>query len=211
MTNICTITPDRGDRKGIIGFTLSRLTQAYQITVLYEPTSEAIDIVPRIKYGIDVAKRHGCEYAYIIESDDYYPKDYFQQLTFEDYDFIGYSDTIYYNINSRTYQYMEHPERSSLFCTGFKISALDGFNWDSIPEDYKWLDIKLWEYANRTDKKIKLLRNNTCLGIKGHGQGKYAGKGHTMLLKNSDPDLSFLKARVDEEAFKFYGDLMKRV
>jgi hypothetical protein len=179
----------------------------------YKPKSNDVDIVPRIKEGIEQAKQKGYDFVFIVESDDYYSPEYFNILThnLENYDFVGFSDTVYYNIKNRTYNTFDHSEdrRSSLFCTGFRISALERFNWPL--SDYKWLDIRLWEYANRYDKRIKLLRDNPNLGIKGHNQGTVAGKGHTMMLKNMDSSLEYLRSRVDENAFEFYCELMKKI
>lgn len=214
MTPFATITPTRGDRDNLLSFTLKRvLHQAnYQITVLYPPVSDAIDIVPRIKKGIEMAKRNGYDFVFIVEDDDYYPDGFFNSWgELDNLDFVGFSDTIYYNLKNRTYQTFEHDgntgvPRSSLFCTGFRISALENFNWPN--DNWPFLDIRLWEFANRYDKRISLLKGNTALGIKGHGQGKAAGKGHSMLMKHSDNDYSFLKSRVDNEAFEFYTGLI---
>ncbi len=70
--------------------------------------------------------------------------------------------------------------------------------------------MKLLEYALRYQKRVCLLTDNPCLGIKAHGFGKVAGKGHVKVLPNQDNDLSFLKSRVDEEAFMFYSKLMNQ-
>jgi hypothetical protein len=205
-----TITPSRGDRNKLLGFTMARLNAPFKITCIEPPKSDDVDLVPRVKHGIEVAKRNGYEFVFIIEDDDYYPLDYFEHFEdFEQFDFVGYSDTTYYNIRTRTWETFEHSgsnRRSSLFTTGFRISALDRFTWPR--DNYKWLDIKLWEYANRCDKRIRLLQNNPALGIKGHGHGKFAGKGHLTDLDNKDPDLSYLKSRVDDHAFEFYQTLM---
>lgn len=206
MTPYCTITPTRGDRNKLLAFTLSRIP-CYQLVMLEEPKSEAIDIVPRIRHGIERAKAKGYEYVIIMEDDDFYPRDYVTSIDWTDIDFFGYSDTVYYNLKNRTYQTFDHPNRSSLFCTGLRIDALEGFDWPN--DNWPFLDIRLWEFANRTNKRIKLLQNNPALGIKGHGLGKHAGKGHVMLLKYSDNDFSYLKSRVDEEAFKFYSEIIK--
>jgi hypothetical protein len=211
MTNFATITPTRGDRPELLKFVTSRLIDSdvpcYAI-IDYKPKSEEIDLIPRIKKGVEDAKAAGYDFVFIVEDDDFYNKEYFTTYDWQNHDFVGYSDTVYYNIKNKTYQTFEHENRSSLFCTGFRISALDRFDWPR--DDYKWLDVKLWEYANRYNKRIQLLKNNPTLGIK-HGLGKCAGKGHSMLMKNGDGDLSFLKSRIDEEAFKFYTELMKKL
>lgn len=209
--NYCTITPDRGDRPMFFEFCVSQLTKvnskppmnAYLVND--KPTTQDFDLVPRIRAGVEAARKDGFKYAYCFESDDYYPADYFQRMATEDYDFIGYQDTVYYHLKSKTYGTFKHPHRSSLFTTAFKISALDGYVWP--PDNYVFLDVHLWKWANEKKKKIKLLKNNPCLGIK-HGVGKTGGKGHRMTFANKDKNLSFLRSRVDDEAFEFYTKLM---
>lgn len=213
--NYCTITPDRGDRGELFEFCIKQLTKinggypknAYIMNE--RPVSAEIDLVPRVRKGIELAKKDGFEFVFIIESDDYYIKDYFNSFgDLHGVDFVGYNDTVYYNIRTRSYETLTHPGRSSLFCTGFRIDALDRFDWGRIKDNDKFLDVKLWEYCMRYGKSHRLLTDNPCLGIKGHGIGKVAGKGHVKPLPNHDKDLSFLKSRVDEEAFMFYSKLM---
>jgi hypothetical protein len=204
------ITPSRGDRKPLLDFMRSRVPTSYEhIVVDYKPTSEAIDLVPRVKKGIEIARAKGFEYVVIAEDDDFYPEFYFDDIDFTDCDFFGYSTTLYYNLKNRTYQTLEHPGRASLFCTGFKIAALEKFIWP--PDHWKFLDIRLWEYASNGDFRIKLYEDNPSVGIKGHGYGVHAGKGHTMRNKYQDDDLQHLKEFVDEEAFEFYKTLMGRL
>lgn len=207
--NFCIITPTRGDRQKLLDFNLSRIDGLPSIVVNYSPESDSIDLVPRIRKGIQAAKVNGFEFVFIMEDDDYYPTNYFDAFDYVNNDFVGYSDTYYYNLKNRTYQKFDHDGRSSLFCTGFRISALERFNWPN--DDYKFLDIRLWEHAQRTSNKIQLLKNNPALGIKGHGIGRYAGKGHELRMKEIDADLSFLKSRVDYSAWEFYLKLMKGV
>jgi hypothetical protein len=167
------------------------------------PKSSEPDLVPRIKQGIELAKKDGFTHCYIIEDDDFYNVGHLNRAL--DFDFFGYTDSTYYNLRNRTYATFKHPGRSSLFTTAFKISALDGFDW---PSDNKvFLDIALWNFARKTKKKIKLLKNNPCLGIK-HNMGLVGGKGHRMNMRNKDNDLRFLKSRVSEESFEFYKTLM---
>lgn len=208
--SFCTITPTRGDRNELLYFTISRIPAEIQnFTIDFKPKDDIIDIVPRVKEGVELAKKAGYEYAFIVEDDDWYPEYYFSDIEFDGWDFFGYATTNYYNLKNKTYQTFDHPERSSLFCTGFRLSAMDKFNW---PDDrITFLDIRIWEYAIRSGSQIKLLEDNPCLGIKGHGVGKHAGKGHLIRMANVDNDLSYLRDFVDENAFEFYKELMKKV
>lgn len=210
INNFCTITPNRGgERASLLEHCVRQLQrmgcQMNSYIINHPAKSSACDLVPRVKEGIELARRDGFEYVFIVESDDYYPSDYFQHFS-PGYDFYGFDTTVYYNIKNRTFSGVDHHRgRASLFCTGFRIAALDTFNWPS--DDYVFLDIKLWEYANARRKKIQLLSiPNPCLGIK-HGIGKVGGNGHRGQQRNQDRDLSYLKKHVDAESFEFYHNL----
>jgi len=205
---IATLTCNRGkERPKFMDFCLrqvERMKPDYSIVINYEPKSNSADLIPRMKKGIELAKEKGIDIIYVIESDDNYPVNYFDIMSIGDHDFIGFNNTVYYNIFKRTWERTYH-DHSSLFCTAFRISALDKFQWPA--DDYLWLDIALWKYAKQNNKKWKLIEtDNPCIGIK-HGIGKCGGKGHVMNLKNSDADFSWLKRNVDEESYKFYTTL----
>lgn len=174
------------------------------------PKTNNYDIIPRIREGINDAKIGEWDFAFIIENDDYYPDDYIKNILplLDGLDFIGWQNTFYYNIKTRRYSRLEHETHSSLFCTGFRLSALDDFEWP--PDDYPFLDIALWKHAKQSGKNWKLLRtDNPCVGIKGHGMGKMGGKGHRMELMRADPDMKWFRDKLnDEEAFKFYQSIV---
>lgn len=206
---IATLTCDRGDRPQFMKFCEEQVNRFNPeptdiIQVLHPPCSDKVDLISRMKRGIEYAKEIGVETIYVVESDDYYCPNYLEQMPIGHFDFIGYNNTVYYNIKKRTWERTYH-DHSSLFCTAFKVSALDNFVWP--PDDYLWLDIALWKYAKQNNKKWKLIEtDNPCIGIK-HGIGKVGGKGHRMELKNADPELNWLKGKVDSEAFEFYSNL----
>ena len=178
----------------------------------YPPTSNSIDIVPRIQKGIEMAKMDGCEMVFILESDDFYPANYFESFgNLDQYDFVGSEVTLYYNIRNNTYQRFDHKDRSSLFTTGFRISAIDELFWRKLPANHKFLDIDLWQYAKDHRKRIVLKTNPSAVGIKGHGLGLCAGKGHVIPLKLQDKGGLVFQDLVDKEAFQFYNILMENV
>lgn len=209
----CTITPTRpGERKPLFEHCIWQLNRmnggppnnAYIMND--PPRSGEVDLVPRIKQGVELAKRDGFTHIFIAEDDDFYTIDYLKRPL--DFDFFGYSDTTYYHLRNRTYANFIHPRRSSLFTTAFKISALDRFVWPA--DNTVFLDVEIWKFAMRGRFKVKLLKGNPCLGLK-HGVGLTGGKGHRMTFKNKDPELKFLKSRVDPESFQFYKDLMLKL
>lgn len=206
-----TLTPDRGDRPQFMTFCKQQLAQmndgqTSNIIVDYKPFSNQFDLVKRFKTGVQQAKDLGIDNIIVVESDDKYPTDYFKNFDFDTYDIMGWGTTMYYNIRQRTYQTMYHEDtHSSLCCTAFKISALEGFVWP--PDDNLWLDIALWKFAKHRELKWKLFDSpNPVIGIK-HGVGRYGGKGHTLSLREKDLDLSYLKSRMSEESFQFYSNL----
>lgn len=199
-----TITPSRGDRNELEAFCRHQLERmntkpdkSYFIN--YKPKNGEIDLVPRIQEGIKQAKTDGIDLVFIVEDDDAYPTDYFDNIP--DADFIGEQSTTYYSLRNNTWQTMEHQARSSLFTTGFKISALDGFNWPKQTE--KFLDISLWNHAQR---KKRAWRKTGAIGMK-HGLGLCAGVGHRITMKNDDRNREWLNANVDQESFVFYQSL----
>lgn len=207
--DIATITPNRGNERPqfmtFCEYQLRRMDpEPARIMMLdWLPESDQVDIVPRLKVGVAAAKSHGIEYVFIVESDDFYPANYLSNFT-PGYDFYGFTETIYYNLRNRTYKSQTHPGRSSLFCTGFRVAALDGFNWPA--DNTRFVDIALWNYCNQKKKKAQLLTSNPCLGIK-HNVGLVGGAAHKWNMPGKDPDLKYLRSRVDDDGFEFYSKL----
>lgn len=201
------IVPDRGDRVQFFNHCvdqISRMTlkpdKVFAIT--YPPHSEDMDLVERVRCGIEQVIDIGIDLTFIIESDDSYPSNYFEQFQpyFDKYDFFGDAYSTYYNLRNKTYNTWHHPGRSSLFTTGFKISALEGFNWPADNE--RFLDIRLWQFAK--GKKVKFV-DTGAIGIK-HAVGKVGGKGHFMKMRNVDVDYKYLQSKTNG-SFEFYKNL----
>lgn len=140
----------------------------------YKPLNDECDLIPRFKKGIELAKADGIDFIFIFEDDDYYPNDYIEKTYKHGFDIIGYSKTIYYHLGLKGIKEMDHKNRSSLFCTAFKINALDSFTYPNDKEPY--LDIHLWKYAIK-NLKYYLCKEPVAIGVK-HGIGKAGGNGH---------------------------------
>jgi hypothetical protein len=210
----CAIIPDRNDRKELTEhclWQLSRMTikpdKIYHMN--YQPESERFDLTERIRRGWLKAKYDNIEWCFIIENDDFYPADYFERYFTKakncctNVDMMGDNKTTYYHIKNNTWTEFDHPGRSSLFTTAFKTSVFIDYHWPS--NNSPFLDIKLWEYAERFDIPRLYLQSN-AIGIK-HGVGVCGGKGHKMTFKNTDPDLQYLNKITDKESFEFYKAL----
>lgn len=205
MVPFAVITPTRADRPELLEFCkhqVERMTikpeKHYCIT--YRPTTFP-DLVERVKKGIDMAISDGFSFVFIIEDDDWYSKNYFELMNpTESDDFIGNDKTLMYHLGNRTYDTAEHPERSSLMNTGFRISALNDFIW---PENTPYLDMFIWGHA--LDKRYRFVDNKT-VSMK-HGIGMCGGKAHKKVFKNKDENLEWLNANVDSNSFEFYKNL----
>lgn len=206
----CTLTFDRGDRPQFFNFCLDQLRVMHNgnmdnaIIINEPPISHEHDLVKRFRKGVEIAKAKGFEVVYIVESDDSYPSDYIDRMYVNGADFVGYEDTTYFNIRNRTWMSQTHPKRSSLFCTAFKLSAIEDFIWPA--DHYLWLDIRLWEHARDKKKKVKLMTSNPCIGIK-HAVGLCAGKAHKRILEHNDKNLEFLHSKLEPYQYEFYSKL----
>lgn len=209
MEPFATLTVDRGDRPQFFNFCrhqIDKLTiqPKHSIFIADPPSTIEPDITLRMRKGIVAARNLGIDIVYVMESDDNYPDDYIERMWIGQNDFIGCSKSLYYNLKNKTYQEFSHPKRSSLFCTAFRISALDRFLWP--PDDTIFLDLYLWKYAHTKGMKAVLLDESIGVGIK-HGIGKTAGAGHRMVMPNVDTNGAFLKLKVGQEAYAFYQTL----
>ena len=212
----CVIIADRGDRPEFLNHCLMQMDRQtvrpdtiYLID--YEPKNEKVDIIPRIKEGIRKAREDGFEYCYIIENDDYYPDDYFENMPFKGYDFVGIGKTIYYSINRKMFSMIRHLNRvhSSLFCTGFRISAIGDYKWPA--DDFMFLDLHLWKFIIKRKNFHLYEPENMPIGMK-HGIGLCVTDAHKKEHKydNQDKNLQWLGSHVRKESFKFYKSLISK-
>jgi hypothetical protein len=209
------ITPTRGDRPEFYGQSLKMANQfnaSRCIRIDYEPIGDSVDISDRVMRGIWKAAADGIDLVFIVEDDDFYPADYIQRFgDLSNYHFFGSSKSTYYNLRNRTWQTFFHRGRSSLYNTGFRISAMKEFPWERlIRTNTPFLDIEIWKYARAWNKRCKFIENTGSIGIK-HGIGLCGGKGHKMEMNNKDPEMIWLKARVDNDSFEFYKQLSESI
>lgn len=215
MERFAIIVPDRGDRPQMREWCEHQVKQfhsdghMFTVYVDFAPVNSKPDLIARIYQGIDVVKSKGIDFVFIVENDDMYPPEYLSKMgNPEGYDFIGCEHSYYYNLRNLTWQRFDHAHRSSLFNTGFRISAMNGFQWEQlIRKNDVFLDIEIWKWARkRNRRKIKFVEGTGSIGIK-HGIGLCGGKGHRMEMINKDPEMSWLKSRVDSGSFEFYKQL----
>lgn len=211
MEKFCAITPTRGDRPDFLDhlkWQVSRMTLKPDdwFIVDYPPVSDDFDLCERVHYGCMLAKEKGYDLVFILEDDDAYPDDYFERFGDMKADFFGEANTVYYNIRQRGYRMFNHPGRSSLFTTGFRLSKLEGFQFGGDI----FLDIRLWRWAKEKGLDCRFSDDLGALGIK-HNTGLCAGKGHIQKVAHHDPKFSWLKNYVDETSFDFYVNMSYKI
>jgi hypothetical protein len=211
MEPFAIITPTRGDRpefKDQMINIVSNINPGHHFIINYDPESTAVDISDRIRLGVHKSVEQGIDLIFIVEDDDFYPPDYIERFgDLSKHHFFGSPKSTYYNLRNRTWQTFHHRGRSSLYNTGFRISAMKEFPWDRlIRTKTPFLDIEIWKYAKSTSKRCKFIDDTGSIGIK-HGIGLCGGKGHRMEMNNNDPEMKWLKARVDADSFEFYRQL----
>lgn len=206
MERFAVIIPDRGDRPDFTKFCLQQLDRmtvkpSEIVHVDFQPVDDSFDLVERVHFGTMAVEGMGIDLAFIIENDDYYPADYFERFGDMSADIFGDDMTFYYNIKLKSFSNYYHPGRSSLFTTGFRLSAFKTFQWGGD----QFLDLRLWSWANEQKLKTRFSSGGT-VGIK-HGIGLCGGKGHKMKLKNTDFNYKWLSKMVDVEALEFYKEM----
>lgn len=206
--SIMLLTPDRNDRKELLNhckWQVSRFTSAFDehLIVNYPAKSDRPDLTERVRFGYEHAKAKGYDFVAIVENDDWLNAQYLTKILHESTttDFIGSEFTYYYNLRNRTWERTMHPNHSSLFCTAFRVSAMKDFKWNLAHKVF--LDIDLWRYARKFRRTFVEL---PAIGIK-TGMGLCGGRGHIQKMANADPELEWLKKRVDEKSFHFYESL----
>jgi hypothetical protein len=209
METLALVTVDRGDRGFLYEHCLKQVSNfpvsLDHIKIVRPPKSSQPDLTERMIEAYDIAVDKGYSWLIVIESDDFYPQDYILRMWqhFDASDFIGSEFTYYYNLRNRTWERSMHPNHSSLFCTAFRVSAMKDFKWKLAHKVF--LDLDIWRYARKNNLRRTFI-DTGAIGIK-HGTGLCGGRGHVQKFKNTDSDLLWLKSKVDEKSFDFYGKL----
>jgi hypothetical protein len=213
LKKICLITPDRNDRPEFLAhcrWQMERQTVgACAHFVMNAPAVEGlVDIVPRVRWGVDMARSLGYEYCFIIENDDYYPDDYIERMMegLRWAAMVGTINTTTYILQQKCYRTTLHPGRSSLFLTGFKTKALERYTW---PDDRMlYFDVHLWQHT--CSKNFINFNGWGPVGIK-HGVGFCPGNFHNGIVNGKpaknmteDSNSEWLRKHVRKESFEFY-------
>lgn len=204
---IAAIIPDRGDRPKMLE-NCQRLLRDQDILTVFvvdPPKSELPDLAWRYKKGYDyICKHHEVELIFFIESDDWYDPEYIKKMyqAWKDHgrpDLFGIDYTYYYHLKLKKYFRYGHLGRASMMSTCIKPYLV--FKW---PVDhYRFVDMYLWDKLNGLTWTPE---EPLCIGMKGHGEGKTGGTGHTdKLHRYIHEDEGFLETYLDAASLEFYS------
>lgn len=210
---ICAIMPTLGHRPLTEKLNISRIPSYIDLIKVDYPSSGNVDICKRFNYGITKAKLQCYEYAFFIEDDDYYPREYYEKyldvIIFNKATLYGIDETIYYNLKLDRYVHMKHPQRSSMFCSAVNLNKIDFDVLLNAKEPYA--DLYLFDKIK--DKHLVSFDELGCkpIGIK-HGIGKCGGNGHEdRLYNNSITGGNFLINNTDKKAYEIYKRIKEQI
>lgn len=204
------IIPDRNDRPEFLRQCFKMLAnQTLQPNIIevvnFEPTSNEVDITKRYRIGFERLKDK-VDVILFIENDDYYCPTYIEEMFTAWVNngkplLFGIGETIYYHLGLKAFSIIKHDKRASAMST-MVSTKLD---IDFTKDNETFFDLHLWKNYNGVTFIPKEVIN---IGIK-HGIGKCGGRGHLLGFRydNQDPDMSYLKSKVDSDSFNFYSSL----
>lgn len=207
------------DRLPLANWTRNRIkNQTIQIDHFIDtghiiPSSEDWDIVPRVKYIVDEAKKHNIDFLYLFENDDYYPLDYVERMEFArgDADFINSYYYVRYHIKDQLLQLVGHRKGKyligGLWTMGFRPEILDEYFWQRVEDNIRNLDSQISMFAQDSDIHDVWFNGHNGVAIKGHGHGLYKHTGpHDRfgLPYMEDPSLSLLSILTDQSFIKLH-------
>lgn len=210
------LVPDRGDRPDFLENCIrmiknQTLNDVYIKLVDYVPTSDDVDITQRYRVGYEFFRGLGFDCVLLMENDDYYSSNYIQTIIDEwikqgKPDILGTNYTLYYHIGLLKHETFVHHRRASAMNTLLKTDL--NIEWPVDDEPYT--DLHLWKQL----KGITFEPNELIsIGIK-HNVGKTGGHYHGSKLeryKNTDPQMDFLRANMDDESFNFYKSVHEKI
>ncbi len=170
------------------------------------------DITRRYKAGIAAASA-SADLIMFIEDDDWYGPRYIETMYYGWLEAgspqcFGWDRTTYYHIVSRKHMTNTHKGRSSAMNTMITSKSIShiGFPLDSEP----FFDLHVWK-SLKGKSVTRRDHDQHCIGIK-HGVGMTGGKAHDKDWRGfttEDPDMFWLKERVNRESFELYSNKEK--
>lgn len=165
--------------------------------------TQARNMLAGINYIRNNYSKDQIEAIFIIEDDDYYKPIYLAEMVkrMGNYNAIGETRTIYYNVVWRRFITNANTMHSSLFQTAFSYDAI--IDMVASLKD-KFIDAKFWKLVRN---KYLFSAGNLSVGIKGMAGRTGIGAGHQKAYNmNDDRRLTYLTELIGQEDAKIYGE-----
>lgn len=165
--------------------------------------TQARNMLAGINYIRNNYSKDQIEAIFIIEDDDYYKPIYLAEMVkrMGNYNAIGETRTIYYNVVWRRFITNANTMHSSLFQTAFSYDAI--IDMVASLKD-KFIDAKFWKLVRN---KYLFSAGNLSVGIKGMAGRTGIGAGHQKAYNmNDDRRLTYLTKLIGQEDAKIYGE-----
>lgn len=223
---IVVVVPTRGDRPVMVANMLRMMADQTVrpvglVLVDDRPTGPNVkDLTLRYRLGVSRARQlyPDADLIAFVEDDDWYSPKYLEEwaqawVRMGRPSLMGPPSTIYYSLAVRSRAVLDHPGRSSMFCTFCTPELADRVRWPS--DDTVFLDVVLWERYGGEGRQWSP-NSWLAVGIKGHGEGgQFGGIGHKsewVGYKNGpDPDMQWLRDTVDARSFDFYKSMSEKI
>lgn len=199
------VIPTMGNRPTFLNFVLDRMahqTRKVDVLVIENKKKPYIDIVEKYQRGLNNLFNDGCDIAFLVEDDDFYPLNYIESMVSQWVNIgkplvMGLNETIYYHLLSRKYKVFDNKRHCAAFTT--LVSRDAKFNYICDPESPHF-DIELYKANDHLFTSI----DQIPIGIK-HGLGNVGGRFHDSgLFNETDNELNYFKSIFDRDAQEFY-------
>lgn len=208
--SFCLVTPTRGDRPlfkdQYWNIIKSQTLQPDEVILMdYPAESDKKDLTQRYRRGLEQAAKKGHEFALLWEDDDWYHPKYIEWYVNKwkennKPDVLGINTTYYYHIKVEGYMRMDHPERSSAFCTLLKLPY-----YGYPPDEDPFFDSFIFKLRRKrlNKKTIKTISFDKlyAIGIK-HNHGMSGGSMHNYVNRYIKDTKWFEKHCLDHEIYK---------
>lgn len=171
-----------------------------------------------ISLALEYIEYSGKNYEFLgfMEDDDWYSKDYIQNLIskVQDFQLIGESNVFFYLFGQQRWRPMQNKNHASLCQTIFSSSLIPIFK-EALKSQKKYIDIEFWRLANaRNVKSFLFPESKNCVGIKElPGRSNIGTQENNNFFNDWRDDVNFSKLRelIGEEDCKAYREIFKEM
>lgn len=183
-----------------------------QIIIQKEPHSnKAKDFTGNLLNALSKVP-NDAEYIIIMEDDDWYHPDYIARTIrrLQNYDLVGVTNAIYYNVRLRSYRKNENTDRASFCETAFRSKLIPIVKFCcEVKRESAFVDSRLWNTKKFTKEYAKALfsesiSERSVVGIKGLPGFTGIGIGHKAPGYRKDINFDYLTRLIGKEDTEWY-------